>query len=120
MTDTLTVVLLIIGSGFGLVAGIALVRMPDLYTRMHGATKCATLGLGCVLAAVAIHFGQIGIITRVLLIVGFVFLTSPVAAHIIGRSAYILGVPLWHGTTLNELPKKEQPDRTKPEPKGST
>jgi multicomponent Na+:H+ antiporter subunit G len=104
MTDILTIILLLTGSFFSLVAGIAVVRMPDLYTRMHGAAKCATLGLGCILAAVAVHFDEVGIITRVLLVIGFVFLTAPVATHIIGRSAHLSGVRLWHGTTLNESP----------------
>jgi multicomponent Na+:H+ antiporter subunit G len=39
----------------------------------------------------------------VVLIVAFVFLTAPISAQMIGRAAYYVGVPLWKGTTLDEL-----------------
>jgi multicomponent Na+:H+ antiporter subunit G len=53
--------------------------------------------------AVAVDFGDLAITTRVVLIVAFVFLTAPISAHMIGRAAYYVGVPLWEGTTLDEL-----------------
>jgi multicomponent Na+:H+ antiporter subunit G len=102
MTDVLTVTLLLIGAGFALLAAVAVVRMPDLFTRMHGATKCATLGVGCIILAVAIAFGDTGTTTRALLIICFLFLTAPIAAHMIGRAAHRLNVPRWHGTIIDE------------------
>lgn len=102
MTELLTVTLLLTGTGFALLAAVAVVRMPDLYTRMHGATKCATLGVGCIILAVAITFGDTGTATRALLIICFLFLTAPIAAHMIGRAARRLNVPCWHGTIIDE------------------
>ncbi len=104
MSDIVTVVLLTIGTAFALLASIAVVRMPDLYTRMHGATKCATLGVGCTILATAVHFTDTETTTVAILIIGFLFLTAPVAAHMIGRAAHRKRVPKWSGTVVDESP----------------
>lgn len=98
-------VLGLLGAGalFLLLAAVGVVRMPDLYTRMHAATKATTLGAGCTLLAVAVYFDDFGVTVRALLVVAFIFLTAPVAAHMIGRAAYRIGVPFWHGTKLDEM-----------------
>ncbi len=103
MNEILSSTLLIIGAIFALLAGAGVVRMPDLFTRMQAATKASTLGIGCIVVAVAIHFGELAITTRALAIVIFVFLTAPVAAHMIARASYFVGVPLWEGTIIDEL-----------------
>lgn len=109
MTDAFVALLLLTGSLFMLLAAVGILRMPDLYTRMATSTKASTLGLACILAAVALHFPEIGIRTRAMAAVVFVFLTAPVAAHMIGRAAYVVGVPLWKGTIIDEL--QGRPDR---------
>lgn len=103
MSEILCALFLIVGSLFMLLAGIGIVRMPDLFMRMQAATKAATLGAGCMLVAVAIFFGGVTVPTRALLVIAFVFLTAPVAAHMIGRAAYSVGVPLWRGTIVDEV-----------------
>jgi multicomponent Na+:H+ antiporter subunit G len=69
---------------------------------MHAATKPATLGVGLIIVAVAVHFGELGIATRALLVGAFFVLTVPVGAHMIGRAAYLIGTPLWEGTVVDE------------------
>lgn len=91
------------GGIFLLLAAVGVTRMPDLYTRMQTATKAATLGVGCTLLAVAFHFHDLGTTARALAIVLFVFLTAPVGAHMIGRAAYLAGVPLWEKTEVDEM-----------------
>jgi monovalent cation/proton antiporter MnhG/PhaG subunit len=103
MNEILSSALMIIGAMFALLAGGGVVRMPDLFTRMQAATKASTLGIGCIVLAVAIHFGDLGITTRALATIMFVFLTAPVAAHMIARAGYVVGVPLWEGTVIDEL-----------------
>jgi multicomponent Na+:H+ antiporter subunit G len=103
MSEVLSVIFLIVGSLFLLLASIGVVRMPDLFTRMSAATKAATLGASFMLLAVAIHFPGLGVTARALAGIVFFFLTAPVAAHIIGRAAYFVGVPLWHKTKVDEL-----------------
>jgi multicomponent Na+:H+ antiporter subunit G len=84
-------------------AAVGLVRLPDLFTRMQASTKASTLGVACMLLAVAIYFGTLGVTTRALLVIVFFFLTMPVAAHMIGRAAYFSGIPLWQNTVVDEL-----------------
>jgi monovalent cation/proton antiporter MnhG/PhaG subunit len=103
MNELLSSALLMIGAAFALLAGAGVVRMPDLFTRMQAATKASTLGIGSIVLAVAIHFGEMGITTRALTVIIFVFLTAPVAAHMIARAAYFVGVPLWERTIIDEL-----------------
>jgi CPA2 family monovalent cation:H+ antiporter-2 len=91
MSEALSAALMLIGAAFGLLAGAGVVRMPDLFMRMQAATKASTLGIGCIVLAVAVHFGELGIATRAVATVMFVFLTAPVAAHMIARASYFVG-----------------------------
>lgn len=109
MSGGVTAALLVLGSGFMLVAGLAMLRMPDLFTRMSANTKAATLGGGLLLIAVTVHFAEVSVGLRALVTVLFIFLTSPVAAHMIGRAAYFVGVPLWKGTLVDELRGRYDP-----------
>ncbi len=103
VVEWLVVVLLLAGTFFMVVAGIGIVRMPDVYLRMSCTSKAATLGSGCLLAAYALQVGDAGIAVRALATAAFLLLTAPVAAHMIGRAAYRLGVPLWAGSCCDEL-----------------
>ena len=106
MTEIIVIALMVVGCALMLLAGVGIVRMPDLFTRMHVATKSATLGVGCVMVAIAIFFGDLAVFTRALLVILFFFLTAPVGAHLIGRAGYIVGTPLWPGTKWDELKGK--------------
>lgn len=90
-----------------LLAAVAIVRFPDLYARMQASTKASTLGVACLALAVAIHFGSLGVSARAGAIVVFVFLTAPVAAHVVGRAAHVVGVELWEGTLFDDLRRDE-------------
>ncbi len=106
MKEIISIIFVVIGSLFILVSAIGLLRMPDLYMRMSATTKAATLGVGFVLLGTAIHFWDVGIISRAVIIISFLLLTAPIAAHMIGRAAYFDGVPLWKGTSHDELKGK--------------
>jgi multicomponent Na+:H+ antiporter subunit G len=97
------IVLIASGTFFMFLAGLGILRMPDVYTRMHASTKAASLGAGLILIAAAIYFGDLAVVTRALLTTFFIFLTAPVAAHMLGRSAYFLGVPRWKKTVMDEM-----------------
>lgn len=101
--DWLVAFLLVIGAFFMLVGTIGLIRMPDLPTRMHATTKAGAFGAGLMLLGVALFFAETGVITRAFVIITFIVLTAPVAAHVIGRAAYIRGTPLWSGTICDQL-----------------
>jgi multicomponent Na+:H+ antiporter subunit G len=103
MRDVISLILMLIGAFFMFVAAVGVTRMPDLFLRMSATSKSATLGAACILLAAAVHFNDFGIITRAVATIAFLFMTAPVAAHRIGRAAYFLGVPLWEGTTRDDL-----------------
>jgi multicomponent Na+:H+ antiporter subunit G len=95
MSTILAGLFLVGGTTFMMVAAIGLLRLPDLYTRMHAITKAGTLGVGLTLISAAIAFGDLSVTTRALVALLFVLLTAPVSAHMIGRAGYLGGVDLW-------------------------
>lgn len=103
MSEQISAALLVVGGLFMLLAGLGVLRLPDLFMRLQAATKASTLGAGCLLLGVAVHFQDLGVATRAILVIGFFFLTAPVGAHMIARAGYAVGVPLWEGTVTDEL-----------------
>ena len=101
--EILAALLMLAGGAFTFIAGLGVLRMPDVYVRMHASTKAGTLGVGLIMAAIAMTAESTGVVAKALAAIAFVILTAPVAAHLIGRAAYRAGVPLWHGTVVNEL-----------------
>ena len=93
----------ILGSFLMFLAGLGLLRLPDVFLRMSAATKASTLGAGFILLAAALYFEDLGTTSRALATIFFLVLTGPVAAHRIARAAYIDGVHLWKGTIRDDL-----------------
>ena len=115
MSDVISAILMITGTVFVLVAGVGILRMPDLYMRMSATAKATTLGVACILASAAVHFGEPEVTSRAVAIIAFVLLTSPVAAHMIGRAAYFTGVPLWDRSVCDELRERRDVEGDAPE-----
>lgn len=103
MAESISLVLLLLGAVFMFLAAIGLARMPDVLMRLHSTTKSNTLGVGLIMLGVALVFNNFDIAVRALAIVVFMFSTAPVAAHMVGRAAYLSGVPLWEGTLSDEM-----------------
>jgi multicomponent Na+:H+ antiporter subunit G len=95
-----------IGSLFVLTAAIGILKMPDFYTRLSVTVKAATLGIGCILLAAAFYFYDFSVTSKVIAIIFFLFITAPVAGHMISRAAYFSDTPLWKNTTIDELKGK--------------
>jgi multicomponent Na+:H+ antiporter subunit G len=100
-----TAALLLAGSLFALVAAIGMVRLPDLYTRMHAASKAGTVGSGLLLLAAGLYSGELAILARA--VAGFIFflLTAPVAAHLLAKAAHQTGHRLGQESLRDELGK---------------
>lgn len=113
MSDILIMILSTLGAVFILIASLGIYRMPDFYTRLSVTVKAATLGVGCILGAVAVHFSDFSITTKVFAVIFFLFITSPVAAFLIARTAYVGKVKMWDKSVRDELKdvieKKEKP-----------
>jgi multicomponent Na+:H+ antiporter subunit G len=99
----LAAALLVLGAAFMALGAVGLVRLPDVYMRMSASSKAATLGASLALLGAAVHFGTAAVAGRAVVIVAFLFLTAPVAAHAIGRAGYRRRSPLWEGTIADEL-----------------
>lgn len=115
LANLIVIFFISVGLIFIVVTAVGLYRLPDLYTRLHAASKSATLGVMSVLTGVFLHFWLIQghFNPRILLGILFIFITSPVGAHILSRSSYIAGVKPWSGTHHDDL--KEEIDRMKKE-----
>lgn len=113
MITYLEIFLVVLGTFFMFLAGLGILRMPDLFTRMHASTKAASLGAGLILIGAAIHFGDLGVAAKAVITTVFIFLTAPVAAHIIGRAAYVLNIPRWEGTVVDESEGNFDPNQRK-------
>ena len=86
--DVIAAACLVIGALLSLAAGVALVRFPDLLTRMHAAAKPQVLGLLLVLLGCALRLRTGVDITTLVLVGVFQLATAPVAAHMVGRAGY--------------------------------
>lgn len=107
LIEVLVVGLLLVGTLFIVVAGIGLVRMPDVFLRMSATTKASTLGIVCVIAASVLYFGDAAIALRGLAIALFLTLTTPIAAHMVGRAASAdPAVCVWEGTVVDERERR--------------
>jgi multicomponent Na+:H+ antiporter subunit G len=82
---------LIGGAGFALVGALGVLRFPDIYTRMHAASKAGTLGSGLCMVAVALAADTGDAATRAIVAVLFFMLTAPVSAHLLARAAFRAG-----------------------------
>ncbi len=97
--------LIILGALLSALSTFGLIRLPDVYLRSHAATKSATLGVLSILLGAFLFFilDQGYTSARLLLGIVFVFLTAPVAGHLICRAAYRTGVPLWDQSVQDDL-----------------
>lgn len=88
ITTVLASTFLLLGGGFALVAALGVFRFRDFYARMHAATKASTFGIGLAGLAAAIHFGNWSASLKLGFTVVFLFITIPVAAHLLGKAFY--------------------------------
>ncbi|QIA64712.1 Na+/H+ antiporter subunit G [Vibrio astriarenae] len=109
MTDFFVSVFVLLGAFLMLLASIGLNRMPDFLTRMHATTKAGALGAGLLVIAFAIVFwDDTSIVVRAGAVVVFIMVTAPIAAHVLARTGYFVGVEVWDGTVKDAI--KEQYD----------
>lgn len=83
--------LLLGGAAFILLAAIGVLRLPDLFTRMHAASKAGAVGGGLILLAVALLSFDLAVALRAIIGVGFLLLTTPLSAHLLARASYGTG-----------------------------
>jgi multicomponent Na+:H+ antiporter subunit G len=100
-------VLVVAGALFGLLASVGILRLPDLYTRMHAASKAGTVGAGLIFVAIAVVSFNGPVILRALIGILFLVLTTPVSAHLLARAAYLTGHRPSELTVIDDLGSKK-------------
>jgi len=109
--------LVLAGAFFCFVASVGVVRLEDLFMRMHAASKAGTFGAGLPLVAAAIALWDGSIAVRALATAGFLLFTAPVAAHVLCRAAYRRPeVELSSKTIIDELGRENVSDPEEPGP----
>lgn len=101
--ELISALFILAGSCLFLSAAVALIRFPDSFSRMHAASKVSSLGIGLILVGVVFHFRELKILVEAILVIAFIFLTTPVAAQMLTRAAYLRGADIWRGTKLDEM-----------------
>ncbi len=101
MTAVIADVLILLGLAILTVGVYGIVRLPDVYTQMHAASKAGFLGIAALLAAAAVQ-GDAAIIARAVVIVALLAITTPVAAHAIARAAHRREEPMRSPNALDE------------------
>jgi multicomponent Na+:H+ antiporter subunit G len=99
--------LIVLGSLFALVGAIGIVRLPDVYSRSHAASKAGTIGSGLAMLAIAVSAPEIYVATRAIAGLLFFLLTAPVAAHLLMRAAYKAGYPMWSGAVVDAMSSED-------------
>ncbi len=107
MTEWIVAILIIAGSLFILVAALGIVKLHDVYMRMHAITKASSLSIVLLVIAMIIYRPSLDSIVGGILLVLFTIATAPIASHMIARVAHKLGVPLSKGAVVDELEEEE-------------
>ncbi len=86
LSDLISLTFMVGGLFFFFVGTVGLIRLPDVLTRMHATTKCDTLGAGLIVVGVVLYLGFTLASLKALLMLAFIWLTNPTAAHIIAKA----------------------------------
>ncbi len=105
VTSILVLLLFLTGLFFNFSAVVGIIRMPDLYCRLHSSSKNTTLGSILIVVGLALREFQAGegpAGLKVLLIGAFLLIVTPIGSHALARAAYKYGVPLWEGSVCDQ------------------
>jgi multicomponent Na+:H+ antiporter subunit G len=91
LLDAIIIILFLVGIFFFIVGTVGLLRLPDVFTRIHATTKSDTLGAASILTALALYSGEFFTASKMFLLITFIFLANPTSAHAIARAAYLSG-----------------------------
>jgi len=90
--DLISWVLILAGSAFAIIGGVGLIRLPDVYARMHGASLTDTLGAGLIVAGLTVQAGFTLVTVKLLLILVFLLYTSPTSTYALANAAFTRGL----------------------------
>jgi multicomponent Na+:H+ antiporter subunit G len=93
--ELLAAISLVLGGALTFIAALGVLRMPDVYIRMHASTKAGTLGVLLIALALVLMGADAGVVSKAIAVFAFVLLTAPIGAHLIARAAWRGGQRPW-------------------------
>ena len=105
MSEIVGLTLISIGVLFDVFGCIGLVRLPDVYNRLQAATKCVTVGTCFILVGSLVWLGSVTGTIKGVICIAFILITSPTAAHALGRAAHRSGVELCEQSVVDKYAK---------------
>jgi monovalent cation/proton antiporter MnhG/PhaG subunit len=99
--NLLSAAALLCGVFFMAVGALSLLRLQDCYARIHGASKCTTLGLTGMLVAVCIYIADPATVSKALITIVFTFVANPIGSHLLAKAAHHAGAGV-SGTTVGD------------------
>ena len=89
LLDWIVAALVLVGAAFSLIGSLGLLRMPDIFTRLHGPSKATTIGIGSMLVASALYMScrGPGLSLHEFMISLFIAITTPVGSHLLAKAA---------------------------------
>jgi multicomponent Na+:H+ antiporter subunit G len=105
LLDIIIAIPMLAGTFLIVVTSLGLLRLPDVFCRMHAAGKAGTMGMGLLTLATVLAFmgSNQAVTVRGLLAIFFQFLTSPASTHLLARACYVCDYPLSERTAVDEL-----------------
>ena len=97
--------LILAGSFLTFIAALGVLRLPDFFMRMHAATKAGVVGPSLILLGAGFYDPSWSTWVKITFGILFLFMTTPIAGHLLGKAGFLGGVTLWEGTSRNDLRK---------------
>lgn len=104
LLDSLSWLLIGLGSALSLVGAIGLLRFPDFYSRVHAASVTDTGGAWLIVLGFAIQAGWSLVTAKLLILLAFVFFTGPVTGHVLMQAAHVSGLAPWKRPSPEDRP----------------
>ena len=108
--DLISALLMALGAGFTLLAGVGLHRFDDVFARMHAAGKASTLGLLLILLGVALRLATLGQVLKLSVVAVLAVVTIPAGVHVIARAAWRAGTELADATVFDDASRRRFDD----------
>ena len=107
-------IFLLAGGAFCLIGGLGLLRMPDVYTRLHAVSVIETLGMGCIILGLVLQAGFTLVAAKLIIIAALILLTAPVATHALAQAALHAGIlpKLDHDKTGGHIAGEAEPSNS--------
>ncbi len=105
MIEVFVSIFLLLGSFFTLIAALGVIRLPDVYMRMHAITKASSLATIFFLIALMIAHPNARIVLGSILLLLFIVLTAPISSHFLARVAHLMQVKMAKGKKTDDLKK---------------